>query len=64
MRIGKNTRLEEEFLEFNEHTTFFQTLGLNTTIIDLLKFLEISILEYLLDLFVNYLIEILRGSLL
>lgn len=61
---GENTRLEQELLEFNEHTTFFQTLSLHTTIVDLLKLLEIGFLEDLLDLFVNYLIEILRGRIL
>lgn len=57
--VGQDTRLEEELLEFDKHTSLLKVMRFNTAIVDGLKLFKVSILEDLLDLRVDQLVELL-----
>jgi hypothetical protein len=55
----EDPRLEQELLELDKHPALFQTLGLNTLIVNVLELLQVGVLEDLLNLGVNQAVEIL-----
>jgi hypothetical protein len=58
---GQDARLEEELLELDKHSALLKALCLDAAIEYVLELLKIGILEYLLDLGIDELVELLRG---
>lgn len=61
---GQDARLEEEFLELDEHPALLKALRLHAAVEDVLQLLKVGVLKDLLDLPVDELVELLGGRFL